>query len=344
MIEKESKRIDYFDVLKIIAPFFVIILHVSANNIIRKDLFSLDWNILNIYDSISRWTVPCFVMMSGSIFLRANYSIADILKKYVLKLIIVYFVWSFIYTLLIYNPNNIMDFINYCISGFYHMWYIPMIIGLYMLTPILRKIVNDKKIFKYFLIICFIFSVLIPTLLNIIKLFDSSVLFSFSNSFKELIGNINFKFGYICYFMIGYYINENEIPKKNRKNIYLFGLICLVSTFILTYFSSSIFGTFNQSFYDNFSINVFITSIALFVFAKYNFKSNNILMRLSTCSLGIYIVHVLLIEKFGLIFHFNVNSFCSILSVLVVSIIVYVVSLIIVLIIKHIPILKKFII
>lgn len=340
----KKDRIDYFDFLKILSAFLVIVLHVTANNIVKADLLSFDWKILNFYNSLSRWTVPCFIMMSGAVFLRKDLKIVDLLKKYVLKLLIVYIVWSLIYTIIIYNPSNLTELINHVITGFYHMWYIPMLMGLYMLTPILKKIVLDSNILKYFLIIVIIFSIIIPTIINIIQISNNTFLISFCNSFKELIGNMNYKFGYISYYLLGYYLYKNEISRRNRRVIYILGIIGFILTMYLTVLSSSKLGNFSDVFYNNFSINVFFMAVAMFIFAKYNFKSNYSLNKISTYSLGIYLIHVLIIEKFGLIFHFNVRSFYMILSVPIVALIVFTISVILTFIIKKIPIFKKYII
>ena len=55
------------------------------------------------------------------------------------------------------------------------MWFIYMIIGLYMITPFLKRIVADEKLTRYFLILSFIFALLIPEIIRIINLFNSDL-------------------------------------------------------------------------------------------------------------------------------------------------------------------------
>ena len=47
------QRVLYFDVLRIIASFFVIMLHVSGLNW-NGDVHTFQWSVFNFYDSISR--------------------------------------------------------------------------------------------------------------------------------------------------------------------------------------------------------------------------------------------------------------------------------------------------
>ena len=71
----ESKRIIYFDYLRAIAVFSVIVLHVAAQNWHNADTNTFEWNVFNIYDGVSRWAVPIFVMISGALFLGRDYSL-----------------------------------------------------------------------------------------------------------------------------------------------------------------------------------------------------------------------------------------------------------------------------
>lgn len=58
LVQVKSKIINreqYLDLLRILAIFFVIVLHVSGENFRNIDINSTYWDILNFYDSISRW-------------------------------------------------------------------------------------------------------------------------------------------------------------------------------------------------------------------------------------------------------------------------------------------------
>lgn len=67
MENTQPQRIAYFDVLRILATFAVIVLHLSAQHWADTDVHTRAWQAFNLYDSAVRWAVPVFVMISGSL-------------------------------------------------------------------------------------------------------------------------------------------------------------------------------------------------------------------------------------------------------------------------------------
>ena len=58
-----TQRIISFDLLRIVAAFAVIMIHTSGQ---WFGELSPEWEFANIYDSLSRWCVPVFIMISGA--------------------------------------------------------------------------------------------------------------------------------------------------------------------------------------------------------------------------------------------------------------------------------------
>jgi surface polysaccharide O-acyltransferase-like enzyme len=110
----------------------------------------------------------------------------------------------------------------------------------------------------------------------------------------------------------------------------------------------------NEGLYDNFfvlndSLNLIIVAVGLFLF----FKSldyevlfqkipvlQKIVLYVSTCSLGVYFVHVLIIEElasdhFG--FMLNASSFHPLVSIPAISLLVMALSVIVTMLLKQIP-------
>ena len=80
IVNKDNKYnyIEYFDWIRIYSSFGVIIIHVSAQNWYITFPGQYEWEVFNFYDSIVRWSVPEFFMISGALFLNN-------LKKILLK-------------------------------------------------------------------------------------------------------------------------------------------------------------------------------------------------------------------------------------------------------------------
>ncbi len=128
------------------------VLHVSAQNWHIADVNGIEWQVFNFYDSIVRWGVPIFVMISGSVFLGRDISLKKIYSKYIFRMVVAFVFWSLFYALMTADTfeNGIVyglkTHIRAIASEHYHMWFVLMIIGLYMCIPFTKKIVSDEKI------------------------------------------------------------------------------------------------------------------------------------------------------------------------------------------------------
>ena len=341
---KKNERIFYLDILRVLATFAVIAIHVSAQNWYSTDIYSYEWNMFNLFDGLDRWAVPVFVMISGVLFLDHTKSL-NLKKLYtqnILRLVSAFVFWSFVYA--VYHGGSIDVIIRNFLSGPYHMWFLPMMVGLYIIIPILRKITENESVMQYFLLLALIFTFIIPMMLQI----------PYLSYLQKLYGNVNFHItlGYSCYFICGYYLDKKEIVKAKRIWIYCLGIIGFLLTVLISIWSSRIKGEPYGAFFDNFSINVMLESIAVFVFIKSRWskktyisnKFRNIICALAQYSFGIYLVHVLVIEILQNVVGLDTLSFNAGLSVPIITIIVFSISLAISATFYHIPFLRKYVV
>ncbi|MBQ1298473.1 acyltransferase family protein [Candidatus Saccharibacteria bacterium] len=344
------KRILYFDTLRIIAMISVIFVHVSAQNWYAVDIFSRDWTVFNFFDSLSRFGVPIFVMISGALFLRKDQPIEKIYKKNILRLVVIFFAWSLIYVLYQFfvqkDVTSPSIFISRLLKGPYHLWFLFMIIGLYMITPFLRKIVVDKKLTKYFLLLALIFAFILPKSIDLI-----GIKFPLAYETIEYMNKkLGLVIGYSGYFVLGYVLSTIKIPKKTEYILYILGFIGFLVTFIATCLLSRYENSPDPLFYGNLTLNVLVTSIAIFVFFKKHFhkiknkKTEKTILFLSKCSLGIYLVHVLILFVLDDVFNINTLSFNPILSVPALGFLVTSASFLISIFLNKIPIVNKWLV
>ena len=80
---ENKSRIVYLDLIRIFATFAVMMLHVSSQNWYFQEYTSFNWKIFNMYDSLVRFSVPIFVMISGVFFwiIQKNYHIKNCTLK-----------------------------------------------------------------------------------------------------------------------------------------------------------------------------------------------------------------------------------------------------------------------
>lgn len=76
-----STRQNNFDLLRIIATFAVILIHVNVYISGLNNISLVDYNTQSFINVITRFSVPCFVMMSGA-FILSNRDNAEYKKFY----------------------------------------------------------------------------------------------------------------------------------------------------------------------------------------------------------------------------------------------------------------------
>ena len=62
-----TKRIYYLEVLRVIATFSVVLLHVAADKW-YGEIGTFSWKIFTVYIGLTRFCVPIFLMISGVLF------------------------------------------------------------------------------------------------------------------------------------------------------------------------------------------------------------------------------------------------------------------------------------
>lgn len=175
----QTKRQTELDILRLLATLAVIMNHAAGNSYLSPALSVAYYGSFNVVVLAS---VPLFVMISGRFFLdnSKNISLEKILKKYMPHVILPFITWSVVYTCYYYASGaydglNIFGMLSQFLQGPYHFWYLYTLLGLYALTPFLRKIVDDKRLLLYFLALFVVFNVTyeyiiyIPKLGNIVK-------------------------------------------------------------------------------------------------------------------------------------------------------------------------------
>jgi len=341
---QSGARIAYLDKLRVISLIAVVILHTVAPGWETANIYSYQWKAVNVVNSCVRWCVPVFVMISGSLFLGKEISIKKLYSKYILRMLMAFIGWSAIYTLFTSG-----DRIKAFFTGYYHMWYILMTIGLYMCVPVVRVITQNEKITKYYLLLAFVFVFLLPEVKILLVDFASdsfnTVVDLLANSIDRL--GMQFLFGYVSYFMLGYMLSQAELKRQTRSIIYALGVAGFAYTIGMSFFVAYRYQTYCNQFFGNFTVNVLVQAIAIYVWMKYrneDARETKALASLAKWSFGAYILHAPIIEQLNKRIGLNVLSFNPILSSIVIAVIVLVVSYLFSAILNQIPVIKRYLV
>lgn len=302
--QKKSGYQLYIDILRIIACFSVIMLHASAQPWYSLSVDGMGFKIANSYDALFRFGVPVFVMISGVLFLAPDREIT-VKKLYwhnILRLAVLYVFWSCLYGLMDcrgFDQAEIgwKDILREVILGRYHLWFLPMIIGIYVLLPVLKVWIShaSKKNIEYFLLLFFVCQILGETIRAV---HSSNMMDYVLNLFQpEMVCS------YLGYFVLGYYLVYIGIDKKWHGIIYAGALGGGVLNILLGNFLAEKAGEPTGAIYDSFGMFTALISVALVIWVKDVFSEKKLkkkaevaIRELSAATLGIYVMHVGLIE------------------------------------------------
>ncbi len=344
-----NNRIISFDVLRIIAAFAVVMLHVTSQRL-DTSFLSNEWEIRNVYDSFVRWCVPVFFMISGALFLDhgRKIDVGRLYKKNILHLIFIFFAWSFIYAL--YSATvrcdyNVSHIILRILEGPVHFWFLKILIGLYVAIPILRMITQNKRSEEYFLIVAIVTAFIIPMLFTLVGLINESYE-QFALYHYNAYG-IRIASGYVGYFVLGHYLFTYRLSVSVKKSIYMMGLLSVLSVIFLTHWYCHHINESSEVFYDNLNVFTLIESIAVYlaiIELKIPTKYHSLVIRLSNLSLGVYLSHFLVLMLFYNFLGIDSGSYNPLFFIPCFSLIVFILSCLIVSLIMKIPILNKLVV
>lgn len=343
---------DYnLDLLRILACFMVVVLHVAASNWSSPEITSESWRAFNFYDVATRSAVPIFFMLSGMLFLKKDtISIPRLFKKNISKLLVVYFFWSLIYAVdtigftAIMNSDDFKSLISLTLVGSAtHLWYLPALISVYLMIPILHPVVHYKDgiLVKYILLMFFLFGICKNTLISFFP--DSMTLNQISSDFIFALAD------YCGYFVLGFALYKYKGLFKNIKifQLLLGFVITVLASAKLAEWASLNAGEAIQFLYDYYCLPPFLEGIIIvLVFLKIprlslSKNSAKVLSKVSKYTLLIYIIHFYFVQHLYSWFHVSTLSFDAWLSVPLIAIAIFMVSLAISIALDKVPFVKK---
>ena len=287
-----------------------------------------------------------FVMISGALFLDRDLPLKKIFGKYVLRMAVSFAVWSVAYAYL--SDWAYGNRITMIIGGHYHIWFLPMITGLYLCIPFFRAIIGDRKRTVYFLVLAFGYAFLLPQAVSLLQVFAGGQIGSELDAFKRELTrmDIHTVLGYSSYFILGWCLSKEKFGRGARLFTYLLGGAGLFSTVWLNRAVSLHLQQASAMCLDEFTVGVLFTSIAVFVWFKsrsFRFERlNRLVQKLSQYSFGAFLVHVLVIQRLAGWFGLTTLSFEPALSVPVLVFLTAVVSFAISAVLNQIPVIRKY--
>ena len=262
------------DILRIFAFVFIVMLH-TLNRQYGLTVWMSGYAVISI-------GVNLFIMISGYLLLDRTETVKEFFRKRFFSILPLFIIFNIIY---IYFYNH--SFITIKKISAPHFWYIYMILGLYLLTPWLRKVLQyaEKETF-YVVILWFLCNVFNPYM-------------QFFRFPKIPFSHFPIT-GFIGYYILGYYL------KKYRYKLEKIPFICVIGVYITGFLISVLStkyvlvttGNRISDFFDKNSLGTFFMSVSFFIFwIKFNFKNRNKVIRMiSDSTYFAYLIHIIILH------------------------------------------------
>ncbi len=316
------------DAIRLISILAVVVIHVTTSSTDRTAPFSPDFFAFHFINQIFRFAVPLFFLISGFL-LAGKYNVInspiEFYKKRLGKILLPYVVWSAIYYIYIF-PKPISrlftdKFAMNLLTGnaSYQLYFIPAIIILYFLFPLIIKY-KKYLLTNWFIVILVIVSI-IPTFYFYI---DQKI---------PLFTPIRIAFYNLLPFVAGMFAAENikNLASILRKKINVIFLGVII--FGLSIFMESVFmftRTLNGDYLRNqwrSSVQIygiFMGALIYYLYPIYLKRFEKNINFFAQYAIGVFFVHVAFLTfllKFIDNFNFNnsVELIFTLTSVLILS-------------------------
>jgi len=297
-----KERLQYADALRCLAICFVIILHVINPFVGKASLVGTpSWFFCIAQNTLNRTGVPLFFMLSGYLILRSPRTgeIGAFYRHSLPRLALPLLCWNVIFALCALLRGGTFSLsalfaaiINNGTS--YHMWYVYTLLGIYLIAPFLRRIVESCTTRQLLVLLAII---LFPTT---IRPFLNTVLPIYIYLFEPLME------GYLGYFLLGYLLGSAELKRVVRFALYGGGVIGFCIGTLGNALTASPEGV-PLPFNFGYSINHYLCAAALFVLFRAAFarrplppRAASRLAGLSGLVFGVYWLHVPVLELLGM--------------------------------------------
>lgn len=307
-------------VIRFVASWLVIIHHTIILVFTRAEVHpGYELVVTNILRAATLFAVPLFILLSGALHLGSNFSSGRHHSWKIARLFLVYVCWTGFYLYFkkqFLGQNFSLSTVAQHIlngSGEYHLRFIPIILGLYAATPLIKKIRLKYKMKGTILLlsVSLIYAVVIWTMND----------FFLAKSFEEYFGPLYFLRYLFLYIAGGIIWNF----RKRYNKLFLVSLIVihLSVVTIYSYFESLRLGYSTLFLYlDRYYAPhyIFTASVSFFLLLnfRYNWLSEKLIKNIilwNKQSETVYFLHPLCIYALSLlamkygIFLQNVNIF-----------------------------------
>ena len=332
---KSENRVVWVDWMRVAECFMVLLVHATepfylggegSQILTEADAF---WSAF--FDSIVRACVPLFVVASSYLQFPLHYSTGEFFRRRAVRVVVPFLLWSVVYAFAWGNPlenfHNLLFNFNYAAG---HLWFVYMIIGVYLLMPLLSpwaERVGKRELQLY--IALWLITTLIPLVRDWVSggFANMEVTYGVSGLPRQALtplwgeaswntyGTFYYFSGFIGYLLLGLYLRRfvGELSWKKTLAIaipcYLGGFAVVFGGFLrrVLEMAQGVFpleglvekAVWWETTWCNDTIGVVLMTVAWILLFK-KVKSSGcfyrkVLLPLSKASYGLYLLHLLIL-------------------------------------------------
>ncbi|MCM1518540.1 MAG: acyltransferase [Pseudoflavonifractor sp.] len=290
-----KERVYYFDFLNVIACMAMLALH--HNLIVHRYAADSSWWQALIVEVVCYWAVPVFFMLSGATLMRyrERYGTREFFIHRFNRAVVPFLIWSLVWVALLYVSGKDTDLSPFHIAdGIVHTTYQPVywffipLFGIYLLMPVLSMLRDCRKTLIYLAVLIFVVTGVIDPLLSWAGVAPVK---SMQNAMA----------GPVLFAILGFLYKETRGRVRYSGVIFALAVACWCLRYFVTLIVSQSGAGLFKGMFGYYYFTSIIPAIAVFVLVKDYFPRTlsprvaKSLTVLSSCSLGIYLLHIVVL-------------------------------------------------
>ena len=250
---------------RVFAVFAALMLLLAQSGQELVPISSGDWQVLSIYEGLTRWSVPALFMVWGMYALEGGGrpALGGTLLTLVLPAFCMLVFWGALYAVVSHllgggalTLEGVWSALVSAAQGntYFHLWILYPLIGLYLVHPLLQRFASSasRGEILYILGLAFLFAGVLPLWA---AFHPNQVLTVLLERFQ-----VHMVLGYMGYYLAGWYLRHFTIGRIPEFLIYILGVLGMV----LTLAGPSLIGGGRELWYSYTAPGVALTAAALF--------------------------------------------------------------------------------
>ncbi len=299
-----GRRVLYYDVLNVAACVAVILLHF--NGLAHSYQPGLGYAQALLFECVFFWAVPVFYMLTGATLFgyRKRYDTKTFFKKRMVRTLVPFLAWSLIMlawkvgTAQLQPPvgprSLVVMVLNTQIMDVY--WFFIPLFMMYLAMPVLSLLEGSRyrKVLWYAVGVGFATTCVLPQMFSLFGMaYNGNLMFPLFSS-------------WLLFPVLGYLLSTTDLSRAQRCALYVLAILATAFRFIVTFLTHGANEPAVSFLWSYLSFPGVLIGAAVFVFAKQvdwgkviaGEKRAGALARLSGCSFGVYLIHMVVFHYF----------------------------------------------